>query len=359
MQKKILIVCYGGTIVMYVDRQRKRVVEFENTNEIKIIVDQIPTLREKANIEIEFLEKKDSTNVSPDDWTKLANYIAIKHKDPEIDAIVVTHGTNTMSYTASALSLALGEGLQKPVILTGSQLPLEQYGTDARFNFENAILAASEAASKGYSEVMVCFSDMILRGNRTVKVSESDFRAFRSPAYPELGWVRSTGIIWNQAIVEERKRSNRKKDLILQSNFDKNILSIDLIPGQNPNMLNHLLSSNTCRAVILKSHGAGSVPTYTFSDIPEGGYSSYIEFIKGTVKKNVPVIVATKFLGGNAYKDVNDDCAVMAIEAGAISAKDLTDVMTEVKLMWILGKGIRDLNEIKMELHTNYVGEIG
>jgi len=264
-----------------------------------------------------------------------------------------------MSYTASALSLALGCGLKKPVVITGSQLPLEQYGTDARFNFENAILTASEAANKEYYEVMICFSDMILRGNRTVKVSESDFRAFRSPAYPELGWIRSTGIIWNQSILEKYKSQNYGKPFELINGFCKNILSIDLIPGQNPNILKYLISSNKCKGVILKSHGAGSVPTYQFDDVEEGEYKSYLEFIRGTVAKKVPVIVATKFLGGNAYKEINDECAVKATEAGAISAKDLTDVMTEVKLMWILGRGISKISDIETELHKNYVGEIG
>lgn len=359
MNKNILIVCYGGTIVMYLDRNRQSIVEFDNNDDIKQVINQIPTLSEKANIDIVFKEKKDSTNVSPEDWTELAAYIYDVHSNNHFDGIVITHGTNTMSYTASALSLALGNGLKIPIVITGSQLPLEQYGTDARFNFENAILTASEAATRKYTEVMICFSDMILRGNRTVKVSESDFRAFRSPAYPELGWIRSTGIIWNQAMLENYKNRNHRNEFKLSNTFCKNILSIDLIPGQNPNILNKLISSNDCKAVILKSHGAGSVPTYTFNDVADGEYRSYLEFIRGTVDKKVPVVVATKFLGGNSYKEVNDECAVRAIEAGAISAKDLTDVMTEVKLMWIIGRGFREISDIETELHNNYVGEIG
>jgi len=358
-KKNILIICYGGTIVMIVDRKKKSVVEAENINDIKEAINQIPSLNEKANIDIDFLEKKDSSNVSPKDWKQLSKYIAEKHRDKKVDGFVVTHGTNTMAYTASALSLSLGRGLQKPIIITGSQLPLEEYGTDARFNFENAILTASEAADKGYAEVMICFSDVILRGNRSVKVSESDFKAFNTPAFPQLGWIRSTGIIWNQAILEDFK-ANINNNLILKNNFCEDIISIDLIPGQNPNMLNKLINSNKCKGIILKSHGAGSVPTYKFVSNKKDKYNSYLEFIKGvTYEKKIPVIVATKFLGGNAYKEINDECAVEAIKNGAISGKDLTDVMTEVKLMWILGNGFDNIKEIKRKLHYNYVGEIG
>lgn len=342
-KKKILVIGYGGTIVMVVDEKRKSVIPARNLDQIKKL---IPRLEEVANIKMEFLTSKDSTNVTPDDWTKLAFYIHDQHD--KYDAFVITHGTNTMAYTASALSLALGPGLKKPVILTGSQLPLSVYGNDARFNFENAIKTAIVASEEKVAEVMVVFSDAILRGSRTVKVSESAFDAFQSPAFPQLGTITSTGIHFNKILV---RRPNPKIKFEINPHFNTKIISVDLTPGQLPSLLEILIKSGACKGVILKSFGAGSVPT-------EGNYS-YLPFIRKTVKEyKIPVVVATKFLGGNSIKEINDECAVLAIEAGAIPAGDLTDVMTEVKLMWLLAQNIYGESAVRKTILHEYVGEV-
>ncbi len=135
-RKKILVISYGGTIVMVVDPKNKSVKPAENLDEILAL---LPNLDAAADITLEVLANKDSTNVTPDDWTRLAMYIYNKHD--EYDGFIITHGTNTMAYTASAVAIALGRGLKKPVIFTGAQLPLTVYGNDARFNFENAVKA--------------------------------------------------------------------------------------------------------------------------------------------------------------------------------------------------------------------------
>ena len=128
-------------------------------------------------------------------------------------------------------------------------------------------------------------------------------------------------------------------------------MSLDLTPGQSPALVEELVQSGKCKGVILKSHGAGSVPTI--------GEHSFLPFIEKTVRQyKIPVIVSTKFLGGNAYKEINDECAVLAIEAGAIPGGDLTDVMTEVKLMWILAQGSFGEEQIRNRILSNTVGEI-
>lgn len=343
MKKKILVIGYGGTIMMVVDEKRKSVVPAKNLQEILKLM---PKLNEVADIKLEILTNKDSTNVTPDDWTKLAFYIA--DKQDKYDAFVVTHGTNTLAYTASALSLAFGEGLKKPVIITGSQLPLSVYGNDARFNFENSIKTAVIASDLKTAEVMVVFSDEVLRGSRTVKVSESAFDAFKSPAFPPLATITSTGVHFNTGLV---RLANPKAKLDLHPHFNTKIVSLDLTPGQLPSMIEHLITSGACKGVILKSFGAGSVPT-------EGEYS-YLPFIKKVVGQyKIPVVVATKFLGGNVIKEINDECAVLAVEAGAIPAGDLTDVMTEVKLMWLLAQNIYSNKNVKDGILHQYVGEL-
>ena len=173
-KKKILIIGYGGTIVMVVDETRKAVVPAKNLDEI---LAKLPTINDVADIDMDFLSNEDSTNVGPNDWTRIAIYIRDKHD--QYDAFVITHGTNTLAYTASALTLALGTGLKKPIVLTGSQLPLSVYGNDARFNFENAIKTAAEASKRDINEVMIVFSDTILRGCRSVK--SVNYRFVRSP----------------------------------------------------------------------------------------------------------------------------------------------------------------------------------
>lgn len=340
--KKVLVIGYGGTIVMVVDSEKKSVRPADNINDV---LQLLPNLAEVADVSMDILSNKDSTNVAAPDWTRIAMHIHDRYD--EFDAFVITHGTNTLAYTASALTIAMGDKLSKPIVLTGSQLPLTVYGNDARFNFENAIKTAVVAAEEQVSEVMIVFSDTILRGCRSVKVSESSFRAFESPAFPAIGSITSTGIHFHPHA--KRHEGTAKPDL--HPHFNTDVVSIDLTPGQKPSMIEALVKSGHCKGVILKSHGAGSVPTE--------GDLSFLPFIKKTTQDyKIPVIVSTKFLGGNAYKEINDECAVLAIEAGAIPGMDLTDVMTEVKLMWILAQGTFSEDEIRNKMTTSYVGEV-
>jgi L-asparaginase len=339
--KKILLIGFGGTIAMVVDEASKSIVPAKNIQEI---LELVPTVKDIADIDFEDLENLDSTNVNPTHWTKLAKYIAEKHD--HYDGFVITHGTNTMAYTASALALALGRGLKKPVVVTGSQLPLVAFGTDARFNLENSVKAVIKASDMHIAEVMIVFADKILRGARAVKVSESDFRAFASPAFDPIGHIKSTGVFFTP----EALRLN-SDDFVCKPEFEVGVLTIDLTPGQQPQLLQEILKSGKCNGIILKSHGAGSVPTIE--------PYSFLRIIKESVDHyKIPILVSTKFLGGNAFKEINDAPAVDAIKAGAIPTGDLTDVMAEVKLMWLLAQGYRTRNELSFQVPKNYVGEV-
>ncbi len=340
--KKILIVNCGWTIVMKLDESRKTIVTVENIDEILSI---FPDLSSIADVEIQTLINKDSTNIIPDDWSKIAMFIFENHE--KYDWFVITHWTNTMAYTASALSLALWKWLKKPVVLTWSQLPLCMYWTDARFNFENAVKTAMVAVDKWINEVMIAFSDKILRWSRSVKISESSFSAFNSPAYPQIWTITST---WIEFSTIARKFDSKTK-FQLNHHFSTNIVSIDLTPWQSPDLLMEMILSWKCKWVILKSHWAWSVPTeWQFNFLP------FIE--KVTADYKVPVIVSTKFLWWNAYKDVNDECAILAIKAWAIPWYDLTDVMTEVKLMWILSQWSYSEDQVRDKILTNYTWEL-
>ncbi len=342
MKNKILIIGFGGTIAMVVDETKKSLVPAKSIQEL---IDMVPLIKELADVDFIDLENVDSTNINPHHWTKLA--IFISDNIEKYDGFVITHGTNTMAYTASALALALGRGLKKPVVITGSQLPLVDAGTDARFNLENSVKTVTEAIKKKIAEVMVVFSDVVLRGSRTVKISESDFKAFSSPAVDPIARIKSTGIFFS-------KDAFRVDDSIpfdCLPHFDSGVLAVDLTPGQSPSLIREVLKSGACKGVILKSHGAGSVPS-------QGEYN-FLPLIRDSVNTyKIPMLVATKFLGGNSYKEVNDAPAVEAIEAGATSTGDMTDVMTEVKLMWLLRKGFRTKEELANEIKRSYVGEV-
>jgi L-asparaginase len=230
-------------------------------------------------------------------------------------------------------------------VVTGSQLPLTVYGNDARFNFENAVLTAVLAAEENIAEVMVVFDDVVLRGVRSIKVSESNFRAFASPSYPALADIRSTGISFSQYATKGTDAAAN-----VRKAFDAGVVTIDLVPGMRPDIVEYILESGRCRGLLLKSHGAGSVPT-----IGEYSFLPLIERCKN--KYRIPVLITTKFVGGNAHKDVNDLPAVEAINAGAVSAHDMTDVAAQVKLMWLLAQGLTG-DDVKRELELEYCGEM-
>ncbi len=129
------------------------------------------------------------------------------------------------------------------------------------------------------------------------------------------------------------------------------VLNIDLVPGMLPSLIEEVLKSGRCKGLLLKSHGAGSVPTI-------GGYSFLPLIHKAVEHYRIPVLITTKFIGGNAFKEVNDEPAVQALEAGAISARDMTDVMAQVKLMWLLGQQHTSREDIQKNIDTSFVGEV-
>jgi L-asparaginase len=297
-----------------------------------------------ADVSFHVLENRDSTNINPSHWTKLALCVAGIHD--KVDAIIVTHGTDTMAYTAGALALALGRGLKIPIVFTGSQLPLVTYGTDAKFNLENSMKTVLKACDEGIAEVMIVFSDRVLRGCRALKTSEASFLAFDSPAFPHLARIDAVGIHF----IAEAFRANKKSSFNIKSKFQKGILAVELSPGLEPEILLETLKSGKCQGLLLKSLGAGNVPT-------EGEYSLLPVIHEAIDVLKIPVLVSTKFIGGNTHMGVYET-GKMALDAGAIPTGDLTDVMAQVKLMWVLAQSPKSLGELKKIINTNFVGEI-
>ena len=339
MKKKVLILGFGGTIAMVPDKNGV----LRPAKSIEEILAIVPTLREMADVTVKQIINLDSTNLNHHHWVTLIDAIIADYD--KYDGILVTHGTDTMSYTACAVSFAFGRGLKKPIVFTGSQLPLIEYGTDARFNLENALRVLVEASIKNIAEVMIVFSDKILRGNRSIKTSESKFTAFDSPAIPNIGIITATGVSFSPLVlkVDQSVKSEIKK------NFSEGVLAIELYPGIQPEVIMPSLKSGKCKALLLKSLGAGNVPS-------EGDYS-FIPLIKyATEEMNIPVLVSTKFTGGNTHMEIYEP-GKLALEAGAIPTGDLTDVAAQVKWMWALDVWEKSKEEFKKIISQDIVGE--
>lgn len=339
-KRKITILGFGGTIAMVPDSSGV----LKPAKSIEEIIAIVPSLKEVANVSFEELERRDSTNINPSHWTKLA--LKIQEIHDQADAIIITHGTDTMAYTAGAVALALGRGLKIPIIFTGSQLPLIAHGTDAKFNLENSAKTALQACDEGIAEVMIVFSDSVLRGARAVKISEAKFPAFDSPAFPRLARIDAIGVHF----IPETFKAEEEIPLEVRPEFQRGILAINLVPGLEPQILLKILRSGECQGLLLKSLGAGNVPC-------ENEYSLLSVIHEAVSVLKIPVLVSTEFVGGQTHMDIYEP-GKLALEAGAIPTGDLTDVMAQVKFMWVLAQGHKSPESLRRAINTSVIGEI-
>ncbi|OGK19498.1 hypothetical protein A3G67_04190 [Candidatus Roizmanbacteria bacterium RIFCSPLOWO2_12_FULL_40_12] len=358
----IHIVGHGGTIgmedVVYPDGTK---VRMPAKNAQDLLKRTSKDIQEMANFTFSEFEKEDSTNLNPYHWSKLAHEIDRIQKDEEIDAVVVTHGTDTMTYHAGAISLAMGKHLKIPVVFTGSQKPMGQEGSDATPNLEEAIMTTRGARELGLNRTLLVFDHRVFLGSRAVKISESRFDAFDSPAFPTLGEFVGSGIVWSPVAeniaYEDKKTIHQKLDNGLKAKFDFNVVSIELTPGLNPIFPKAILETGKCKGLILKSFGGGNVPDKNYKEA--GQETNLIPMIKeATNKYKVPVLVTTQFIGGKTKMDQYGP-GKAALDAGALATGDMTHVMSPVKLMWLVGQTeYQTLEEVRRGMLTNFVDEI-
>lgn len=261
-----------------------------------------------------------------------------------VDGIIVAHGTDTMTYTAGAVALSVGRLLRIPVVFTGSQRPLGVAGSDGRPNLEHAMEVVLAAAERNLAEVMIVFGYRVLRAVRTIKVSESSFDTFNSPAFPDLASLNASGVGFTPAALRRTDRPAR-----FLPDFHDGIVTIDVVPGLNPTLVRTVLDNAGCSGLLLKSLGSGNVPSL--------GEYSLIPVIEHAAELGVPVLVSTKFAGGRTNMQAYEQ-GRLALEAGAISTGDMTDVMAQVKLMWLLGQGITGHDELERAMLRPVVGEV-
>jgi L-asparaginase len=339
MQPKVLIIYTGGTIGMIRDEKNGTLKPFRLSRVIK----SIPSILE-LGIEIHALELDeiiDSSNMTPDIWIELAGIIGEQYD--KFDGFVVLHGSDTMAHSASALSFLL-ENLAKPVILTGSQLPIGLPRTDARENLITALEIAAMKNADGNSlipEVCIYFEDQLYRGNRTHKFNSENFDAFLSLNYPILA---EAGV--KIEVFEHRLLERPTKKLVVHQKLDRNIAVIKLYPGLNFRIYAEMFLKNNIELVILESYGSGNSPTD----------KQFMEDIKELLQNNVIVYNVTQCREGHVEMGKYESSSELAA-LGVISGADVTIETAIAKGMFVLA-ATTDVEQRKQLLQISLRGEI-
>lgn len=325
---KVLLVTTGGTITML----RGANGALYPCEDAGHLIEKIPELNMLAEIDILPLANVDSSNLTPDLWITIGRAIFQRMKD--YDGFVVTHGTDTLCYTAAALSFILQE-LNKPVIITGAQVPLEEIGSDGRANLINAV----RVAISDLAEVAVVFGSLIIRGTRAKKMSVFDMQAFISVNDVPLGTIGLSIKFSDFARFRSRKKP------MLRAFLNENVAMLPVYPGLKPEVIDFLGQNHD--GIVLEGYGAGNIPT---------GVKSLIPAITAAVARNVPVVVCTQCILGSTEMELYQ-VGRAALDAGAIPAMDMTPETALVKLMWVLGQ-TNDIATIDSMMQKSFVGEL-
>lgn len=308
------------------------------------ILDRIPELRQlNCTIEsVSFDEPIDSSNMSTHYYVQIAEIIERNYK--KFDGFVVLTGSDTMSYTSSVISFML-ENLQKPVIFTGSQLPIGDLRTDAKENLITSIeIASSRKNGKPYiSEVGLYFEYKLYRANRTTKINAEQFEAFTSLNYPPL--VES-GVHLNFEEHLLNKPEKNQQELIVRKKLDTNIVVLKLFPGITENVVKSIISIKNLKGIVLETYGAGNAPTELW----------FVNLLKEAIKNNIRIINVTQCVGGSVILG-HYETSVALKEIGVIDGKDITTESAVAKLMYLLGENLSK-KEFKQFFERSLRGEM-
>jgi len=324
MEKSIsvLIIYTGGTIGMVNDPVTGTLVPIDFGH----ISEQVPELRRFGfNLEsLTFDPVIDSSDVSPETWIKIAD--AISDNYDHFDGFVVLHGTDTMAYSASALSFMLA-GLEKPVIFTGAQLPIGVLRTDGKENLITAIeiAAASENGLPLVPEVCIYFENKLLRGNRTIKFSAEHFNAFSSPNLPPLAEA-GLQIRYNRNLI---RYPTVRRPLTVSVKFDTGVAVLRLFPGISQDVIRAVIRSKGLHGLILETYGTGNAPTLDW----------FLDEIRSFVAKGGIVLNVTQCPAGAVEMGLYETSAGLRA-AGVISGKDITTEAAVTKMMVLLGSSL-------------------
>lgn len=335
----ILLIYTGGTIGMIKDPESGALKAFDFEN----LLQRIPELQLlDCDIDtVSFKNPIDSSNMNPAYWVQIAEIIEANYD--VYDGFVVLHGSDTMSYSASALSFML-ENLAKPVIFTGSQLPIGDLRTDAKENLITSIQMAivRERGRPLITEVGLYFEYKLYRGNRTTKINAEHFEAFESLNYPHLAESGVHLKVQNENLL----KVNRRKKLVVHKDFETHIVLVKLFPGISASVLEHIFEIPEIKGIVLETYGAGNATTEPW----------FLNLIERTVKKGVPIINVTQCSGGSVNMGQYDTSSRLR-DLGVVSGKDITTEAAMTKLMYLLGEGISP-KTFKTIFETSLRGEM-
>ncbi len=335
MRKKVYIAYTGGTIGM------KRTADgyVPTSGYLERLMHNLPELKSDLLPEYDIGEYEpllDSSNMTPEDWLRIANDISKRHN--AYDGFVVLHGTDTMAYTASALPFML-QGLQKPVVITGAQIPLCKVRNDAR---ENLITALLIAANFKIPEVCLCFGNKLLRGNRAVKIDSDSLDAFESPNFPPLGTVGiEIKIRWDLVLPPPKTRKTIKVAALSESR----VAGLRLFPGISVDIVKNFLQP-PIRGLILETYGSGNAPENR----------ELIAALKSANDHGVIIVNCTQCMKGTVNME-GYATGISLAKAGVISGFDMTPEAALAKLSFLLNQKL-SVAKIKKMMQTDLCGEL-
>jgi len=335
----ILIIYTGGTLGMSYD-EKGALIPFNFGKVLK----KIPSL-EFLNLRltvISFPDPIDSSNVLPIHWQQMAYIIDQNYNS--YDGFVIIHGTDTMAYSASALSFML-EGLSKPVIFTGAQLPIEMARTDARENLATALAIAAEKTADGQplvKEVCIFFNHILLRGNRSKKVQSTHFDAFESENYPNLAEA-GIKIEYNFSALKQAKS---KTKLQVQNQINSNVAILKIFPGINEAFVNSVLKIKDLKGVVLETFGSGNTPTYPW----------FLACLKSAIKEGIIIYNVSQCNGGQVSQGKYETSTALE-RMGVLSGLDISTEAAITKMMYLFGK-YSDLEMVRKGLEKSLAGEM-
>jgi len=324
--KKILLIATGGTIACSDSGEG-----LKPSYNIEELLSYIPAVKDICEITGDAIMNIDSTNMNPKFWVYIGNAIK-KHYD-QYDGFVITHGTDTMAYTSAGVAYLL-HNLGKPVVFTGAQHSIEEFGTDARQNLGDAIRYALE----GVPGVFIAFDGKIINGTRAMKVKTKSLDAFQSVNYPDVAKVKY-GKVYHNEILKQRFEEISCEDFFCDGYLCSDIMVLKLFPGMDTKIFDFV--RNNYKGVIIESFGIGGIP-FENNDI--------ITKVKELVTSEMPVVVTTQCLEEGIDFDIYE-VGKKLIKSNIIFAKDMNTEAIVAKLMWAIGRG-DSLTEVKALMET-------
>lgn len=343
---RIALVYAGGTIGMQIKNGElappRNEQDFEKA--CKIVTDEFSD-RYDVGVDFKYFDKKDSTERTPKDWVNL--YEILKNLQESYSSIVVAHGTDTLANTSSAISYAFSHpsnpqesSQSSSIIFTASQQPIYTSSGDGKFNLYHSLEVSLQMQAHKLNRVVISLWDKVHLATRAVKNHDTRYDAFESPASQPIGRITASGVSISHFL-----QSIKLNPEISSPNFSEGVATLELSPSTPSGIIQLLSRTERTKVLILKTLGAGNVPSRL---IPE---------IKSLSEAGGIVVITSPFAGGSVGSSVYE-LGAEAVRAGAIPAGDMVPPAVDAKCAWFIANGINDRKQFSEKLQTDYVGEI-